>query len=61
MDPNPPPTNKERLLYVDVIAGKGLLKMDFVGESDPYCKLRLVDGAAAQEQHTDVFHFSTLQ
>jgi len=48
-----PPINKDKkLLYVDVIEGKDLPSMDFVGKSDPFCVLK-VNGVAQQTHVID--------
>lgn len=42
------------LIFVDLVAGRKIPKKDIVGESDPFCVLRLVNDDS-QEQYSEVF------
>lgn len=44
--------NSKTLLYVDLVAGRKIPKKDLVGESDPFCILRLANDDS-QEQYSE--------
>lgn len=51
-------TDGHHLIFVDVISGRKIPKMDLVGLSDPFCILRLV-GNDGQNQHTNTIQNTT--